>query len=149
MPTWPAHKIIPTSKLTADNAGNLDLNSHRRAVASATAALTAPSSSLPLPDSSPPPQTDMDDASSQTQTSLKRATQLTESSSSLNSVIIVLPTMSDNAPNSEPKSKKMKISVASSDQESFCVLSDVSIIEIDDIDTPHDEWLNKSHPMLT
>ena len=81
----------------------------------------------------------MDDASSQTQTSLKRATQLTESSSSLNSVIIVLPTMSDNAPNSEPKSKKMKISVASSDQESFCVLSDVSIIEIDDIDTPRDE----------
>ena len=148
MPPQPAWQIIPTSKLTADNAGDLELTSHRRVVASAAAALTAPSSSpssvSPLPDSSPPPQTDTEDASSQGQVPLKRPQAI--GSSSLNSVIVISPTTSDNAPNSDPRSKKAKTSVASSDQDLSHLLLDVSIISIDNIDNPHNEWLNKSHP---
>src|SRR5580693_4237813 len=55
-------KIIPSSKLTADNAGDLELPSHRKAVASASATLTAasltPSSPSSLTTSCPltPPQ---------------------------------------------------------------------------------------------
>lgn len=69
-PVWMATqstqcKIIPSSKFTADNAGDLELPSHCRAVASASAALTAPStcpsSPYPLPESSLPPQGDCTD----------------------------------------------------------------------------------------
>ena len=154
MPTRPAHRIIPTSKLMADNAGDLELTFHRRAVASATAALTAisaPSSRL-LPVSALPnsslPQTDTENASTPSWASLKRHPQATESSSSLNSVIIVSPTTPNNAPESGPKPKKMKTSaaLASSDQELSSTLLNVSIIDIDDIDDLHGERLNKSYP---
>ena len=75
MPTRPARKIFPSAKLAADNAGELELSTHRRAVASAAAASTAPPplSLSPLPESLPPPQTDTEDAADppQIQRSLK------------------------------------------------------------------------------
>ena len=66
MTTRGARKIIPSSKLTADNAGDLELPSHRKAVASASAALT-PSAPSPNPSSAslplPLPQADADNSS--------------------------------------------------------------------------------------
>src|SRR5271170_3534556 len=45
----PARKILPTAKLTAENAANLELTSHRRAVAVASACLAAsPQPSSPV-----------------------------------------------------------------------------------------------------
>ena len=161
MPTRPPRRIIPTAKLTADNAGDLELSTHRRAVATASAALAGPSpSSLSepspsplraLPESSPPPQTDTDDTSSvatdsfQTGRSSKRPSQAIASLPSVDSIIIVSPTTSDDLSRAH-KAKKKKTSATSGDQELSCGLSSVSIIDIDDIDNPLDEWLNKSNP---
>ena len=152
MPARPARKIFPTAKLTAENAGDLELTAHRRAVASASAALTAPppKSSSPLPESSPPPPTDTDDATTDSlqvqslQTSTKRRSEAMSSSLSLDSIIVISPTTSDGGPISTPPTKKAKIS-ASSGQESSLV-ADSSIIDIDDIDDPCEERLNKSFP---
>ena len=164
MPPRPARKIIPTAKLAADNAGELELTTHRRAVASASAAALAvplpnsssplpvsspplPASSPPLPASSPPPHTDTDDASDlvPVRGSLKRPSQVLQNSLSLDSVIVLSPTTSDNAPEAVPTAKKTKTSPPSEQAPSH-VLADSSIIEIDDIDDPRDERLNKNDP---
>ena len=164
MPTCPARKIFPSAKLAADNAGELELTTHCRAVASASAAaLTAPlpnsSSPLPaslpplpaslppLPASSPPPHTDTDDAADlvQVRGSLKQPSQVLQSSLSLDSVIVLSPTTSDNAPEAAPTAKKTK-TLPPSEQAPLLVLTDSSIIDIDDIDDPRDEWLNKNDP---
>ncbi|KAH9019409.1 hypothetical protein EDB84DRAFT_1566079 [Lactarius hengduanensis] len=153
----PSRKIIPTAKLTADNAGELELSSHRKAVASASAASKVPppislSTSSPLPDSSPPPQTDTDDALSlatdlsEVRSSSKRPSQAIRSSLSLDSITVLSHTTSDAGDDNTPKSKKTKTSPASGVQEPSHILPDVSIIEIDDIDNPQDERLNKSDP---
>jgi hypothetical protein len=147
MSTRPVRRIIPTSKLTADNAGDVELTSHRRAIASASAALTAacPPSSPSSPESSPPP-TDIEEASSRSQTrsSPKRPAQVVGRTLSRGSVIVVSPTTSDNESEPTPKSKKQKTTPAS--REASSVLPGSSIIDIDDIDDPHDERLNKSDP---
>jgi hypothetical protein len=148
MSTRPPQKIVPTAKLAADNAGDLELTSHRRAVVCASVAFTdpQPNCSSPLPGSSPPPQTDVDDApspapdSSQGQSSTKRPSQSVKSSLSLDSVIIVSPTTSDDAPDVAPKTKKPKNSQALGD-----VHADISVIDIDDIENPQDEPLNRSN----
>ena len=171
MPPRPARKIIPTAKLAADNAGELELTTHRRAVASASAAALAvplpnsssplpasspplpasspplPASSPPLPASSPPPHTDTDDASDlvPVRGSLKQPSQVLQNSLSLDSVIVLSPTTSDNAPEAVPTAKKTKTSPPSEQAPSH-VLADSSIIEIDDIDDPRDERLNKNDP---
>ena len=155
MPPRPTRRIIPTSKLTADNAGDLELTFHRRVVASATAALTAPSSNpssvSPLPDSSPPPQTDTDDVelvatdSCHTRSSSKRPSQSIADTPSVESIVIISPTTSDD-PSHAPKPKKTKTSMASGDNDLSHTLSGTSIIEIDDIDHPLDERLNKTNP---
>ena len=154
MPTRPARRIFPTAKLTADNAGDLELTTHRRAVAFASAALTAPphppSCSSPLPESLPPPPTDTDEAtdSFQVQTSQtlsKRRSEAMSSTLSLDSIILVSPTTSDDPPVNAPMSKRMKTSPLSG-QDDGRVLADRSIIEIDDIDDPRDERLNKLNP---
>lgn len=150
--TRPPRRIIPTFKLTADNAGELELASHRRVVAvasaSASAALTAPEPiSSPLPGSSPYPQTDTEDASSpaadtsQARSSSKRPYRTAQGSLSLDSVIVLSPTSSD-VPDGAPKTKKPKASLASGDQDT----SQISIIDIDDTEDPQDERLNKSDP---
>ncbi|KAH9159479.1 hypothetical protein EDB89DRAFT_1916094 [Lactarius sanguifluus] len=56
----PTRKIQPTAKLSIENAGSLELTSHRRAVASATSAVT-PTPLLPVSESMP---TDSDVGSS-------------------------------------------------------------------------------------
>jgi hypothetical protein len=122
----PLRKIIPSSKLTADNVGELELTSHRRAIAST--ALIAPASELastPLPESSPPPPTDTEDASSitadssQAQRALKRPSQsslsLDRSTFSFDSVIVISPTTTDDAPDTAPKAKKAKPTLAPGD----------------------------------
>ena len=148
-------------KLTANNAGDLELSTHRRAVTTASAALAGPlpsSSSEPspsplraLPESSPPPQTNTDDALSvatdsfQMGRSSKQPSQAIASSPSVDSIIIVSPTTSDDL-SCAHKVKKKKTSAASGDQELSRGLSSVSIIDIDDIDNPLDKRLNKSNP---
>jgi hypothetical protein len=175
MTTRISHKIIPSSKLTADNTGNLELPSHRKAVASASAALTA-ASPTPLSPSSlttacplTPPQ--IDDAprarplakcSSQASLSVdsvidispttvkgslltvdaprarplpKRSSQAMSSTISVDSVIDISPTTSDDASDSAPKAKKVKVSASSDQQVNLMVLPDgATIIEIDDIE---------------
>ena len=164
MPTCPAQKIFPSAKLAADNVGELELTTHRRAVVSASAAaLTAPlpNSSSPLPVSSPPlpaslpplpaslppPHTDTDDAADLVQVRglLKQPSQVLQSSLSLDSVIILLPITSDNAPEAVSTAKKMK-TLPPSEQEPSLVLADSSIIDIDNIDDPCNEQLNKNDP---
>ena len=146
-------RLILTTKLTAENAGELELTAHHRAVASVTAALAAlplkPSS--PLPESSPLPPTDTDDVTTdslQVQsilTSIKQCSEAMSSLLSLNSVIVLSPTTSNSGPISTPATKKAKIS-QSSGQESPLILADSSIIDIDDIDNPCEEQLNKLFP---
>lgn len=138
------HKKFPTVKLTAENAGDLELSSHRQAVTCATAA--PPSSSLlaslsPLPSSLLPPPTDTEDEPR----SPSKQPVPTVSSLSLDSIIVISPTMSDNASNPAPKSKKAKQTVASGDQEDIPP-DDGAIINIDDIDDLLDEPLNKANP---
>ncbi|KAH8979532.1 hypothetical protein EDB86DRAFT_2835865 [Lactarius hatsudake] len=152
----PVRKIIPSAKLTADNAGNLELTSHRMAIASASVASTAPqlsrtpATSSPLPESSPPPPTDTEDASSpaphlaQARTSSKRPSYATIKSH--DSVITVSSTTSDDTSEialMPPKLKRPKTSPIDREPE---VHTDFSIIDIDDIEDPEDERLNKLHP---
>ncbi|KAF8265903.1 hypothetical protein EI94DRAFT_1803773 [Lactarius quietus] len=96
----PARKIVPPARFT-DNAGEVELTSLCRGMVSMSASVTT---SSPLPASSPPPQTDTEDP---TQSSL-----LLES---LDSVIILLPTTSDEpdgTSNTTPQAKKTKTSLA-------------------------------------
>ena len=109
-----------------------------------------PSCSSLLPESSPSPPTDTDEAtdSFQVQTSQTLSKQCSEAMSStlsLNSIVVVSPTTSDDSPINAPVSKKTKISPLSG-QDDGHVLADSSIINIDDIDDPCDERLNKSNP---
>ena len=115
-------------------------------------ALTAPDLvSSPLPASSPPPQTDMEDDSSfadhsQAWGSPKWPSSALQESSSLDSIIILSLTTSDGAPhtsdiNPAPKAKKSKTLLTSGDLE-----GPMSIIDINDIDDPQDEQLNRSNP---
>jgi hypothetical protein len=162
----PAWKIFPSAKLAADNAGELELTTHCRAVASAAAALTISelprdSSPLPhypsLPPSSSPPLTDTDDAtlgattnSLQVQQHQKRPFQAISnspppisrmpSSDSRHSAIILSPTTSD--ADTAPTAKRVKAPVASP---SRAALTENSIIKIDDIDDPRDKQLNRSN----
>ena len=158
MPARPTRKIYPTAKLTADNAGDLELTTHRRAVASASAALTAPPQAppsylSPLPESSPPPPTDTDEATDflqvqAVQTLSKRRSDVMSSTLSLESVIIVSPTTSDGDAIEAPVSKKAKTSPSSGQDLSHAPgpPADGSIIDINDIDDPGSEQLNKSSP---
>ena len=138
------------AKLAADNAGELELTTHRRAVASAAAAASTappPNFSSPLPASSPPLLTDTEDTADQLQVrgSLKQTSHTLSSTLSLDSVIILSPTTSDNTPDAAPSSKKPK-TLPASEQEPLHVIAGSSIIDIDDIDDPHHERLNKSDP---
>jgi hypothetical protein len=143
----PQRKIFPSTKLAADNAGDLELSSHRKAVASASAQLrvpsptpSAPDSPLPSLASSLPPHEGFDDDTSlaadppQFRTISKRPSQVL-TSPSLDSVIVVSPTTSNDAHDPAPKAKKLKRSMAP--QES-------SLLSIDDIDDPNNKLLNKS-----
>ena len=150
MMSWPSCKIIPPARYAVDN--KLEPTPHPRTVVSASVALTAPDLvSSPLPASSPPPQTDMEDDSSfadhsQAWGSPKWPSSALQESSSLDSIIILSLTTSDGAPhtsdiNPAPKAKKSKTLLTSGDLE-----GPMSIIDINDIDDPQDEQLNRSNP---
>jgi hypothetical protein len=103
-----------------------------------------------LPPSSPPP-TDTDDTTDSLQVRhlKKRPSQAISSSLSTESVIILSPTPSDHAPELGPKvtdtartAKRVKVLPS---QQPSPVLVDSSIIDIDDINDPRDEQLNKSN----
>jgi hypothetical protein len=158
----PARTIVPTAKLTADNAGELELTSHCRAIASAFSASTAsrldyrpatsPITSSPLPESSPPPLTATENSSSlgssPVRGSSKRPSCPTRSTLSHDSIITISTSTSDDADtdidalDTAHRLKKAK-AVPSGDQEDH---TDTSIIDIDNIDDPNDEPLNKSDP---
>jgi hypothetical protein len=141
----PARKIFPASKLTADNAGDLELTSHRRAVACASAALlerpvVSLSRSLsPLPGSSPPPPTNTEDA---TDDALSQTRSSSKCSLSQDSIIVVSPTTSDVASDPAPNSKRVKPSVVPEPP----IPPEPPIIDIDDIDDPREELLNITDP---
>jgi len=138
----------------------MELSWHRKAVTMA-AMQQMPSgpihsgsvpSSSPLPESSPPP-TDIEDALpsamglSCTRVSLKRSNgSVLEKSNSLSSVVSISTTVSESSDAPPPavfasKSKKLKHSQAASD-----VQHEPTIIDIDDIEDPQEERLNKSYP---
>ena len=138
MSTRPFRTIKPTAKLAEDNAGDLELTSHRRAHAAASANSAPP----PAPASSSPraPSTDFDVESSPdpppTRTSTKRphAWPIFHNSHSLSA-------NNDDAsdsPDEAPIAKKSKPVATTGLQ------SDVSIIEIDDVEGIQDEQLNKT-----
>ena len=147
----PPCKIIPPARY-ADYVGELELTTHHRVTTSTSAALTPTmSTSSPLPGSSPPPPMDTEDTlwssptaadPSQAQRSLKRPAHSLQSSASLNSIIIVSPTTSDDVlDTSAPQIKKPKTSLRALTSSN----SQMSIIDIDNIDDPQDEQLNKSN----
>jgi hypothetical protein len=141
----PSHKIVPPARYK-ENVGELEQTSHCGAIMSVSAVSTAPElTSSPLCESLPPPQMDAEDASSladplQAQHSLKHPSHSIQNSLSLDSVIVLSPTTSDGAPDTVPQSKKPKNVLTSGNREDALT----SIIDIDNIDDPQDEWLNKS-----
>ena len=157
----PARKKFPAAKLNADNAGELELTSHRKAIASAAAALTVtmPPKDSPLPRypslplSSSPPPTDTDDISLGADTDSLQVPQgprclekrpLRATSSISSDGVIDLSSYTSDAADNAPAAKRAKTSPA---LPSHAVLTESSILEIDDVDDPRDERLNKSEPI--
>jgi hypothetical protein len=93
---------------------------HCRVTPAMSVALTATeSTSSPLPKSSSPPLTDTEDTlsaadPSQAQSSLKRPAHSIRSSATLDSIVIILPTTSDDIPDPVPQTKKPKMTLTSS-----------------------------------
>jgi hypothetical protein len=149
----PPRRILPSAKLNSDNAGELELSSHRRAVASASVVSARPpldspvASSSPLPESSQHPLTDTEDdptplpARSSSKRPSLSAIQSSHSSSSIISVTSTTTASSD-APDLDisPKQKKPKTSGVQD------VHSETLIIDINDIEDPQTEPLNKTDP---
>jgi hypothetical protein len=154
MSSRPTRKIQPTAKLTAENAGDLELSSHRRAVTSASlaaphpqGAAVTPSSTIPEPlESTSAPGTglrsspDPVQAPTATSTSTKRphprpllrATTIPDDESN-----------STDIPDEAPKAKKAK---TTPHQAGSGLHADTSIIEIDDGNDLQSERLNKIDP---
>ncbi|KAH9013230.1 hypothetical protein EDB85DRAFT_2158375 [Lactarius pseudohatsudake] len=133
------------AKLSAENAGNLELTSHRRAVTVTSVGLAStpqPSPPVPEPFASTTP-TDFDEESSfpgpgpvPTQTSTKRPGQLSSHST--------LDMVDDAGVAVDvPKAKKLKKTPR---QLTTGLQADVSIIEIDDVDNLQNERLNRTDP---
>ena len=138
----PICKIQPTAKLTSDNAGDLVLTLHHRAVVSAGLAVpSTPSSSVSerLPSRAP---TDTDVASlpgPPPRTSTKRP----QAHISSNMLVVDNGTSIAKVQDDTPKSKKPK---ATPGQPAAQLQHEMSIIEIDDLDDPLTEQLNKTSP---
>lgn len=157
MSSQPQRKIFPSAKLNSDNAGELKLTSHCSAVAASTAPppLPQPTStpviiSRVIPESSPPLPMDTDDEAppvtdSESHCSSKRTSTSTVKSSLSHDSIISISTTSLDADLEElvwpPITKKAKKSAPLGDQGEP---SEVSVIDIDNIEDPDDELLNKS-----
>ena len=147
MSSHPIRKIRPTAKLTTDNAGELILTLHRRAVVSAGLAAPSPPSSPVserLPSRAP---TDTDAASSPgppPHTSTKRP----QAHVSGNMLVVDNGTDIADVQDDAPKSKKPKATAATAATpgQTATLQHETLIIEIDDLDDPLTERLNKSSP---
>ena len=153
MSSRPVRKIFPTAKLTAENAGELELTSHRRAIAAAVAA-PRPQSPSSSPCSAPPepmeptPATAVDPTSPElvpacalTTNKRPRARPLVQATS-LSSIQTVPDAYTDS--DDAPKLKKAK---AMPPQVGSVLEAEVSIIETDDHDDDQQvEQLNKMSP---
>ena len=147
MSSHPIRKIWPSAKLTSDNAGEILLTSHHRAIVSAAglAALSAPSSLVSeCPGSTMP--TDFDMASSPDPshcTSIKRAYALAN-----------IPVVNNSADTTDVEvdtdSHKFKKSKATSTpgQSAARPQYNLSIINIDDTNDPQSKQLNKTDTMV-
>ena len=142
----PPRKIVLPTRY-ADYVGEPELTTHRRVATSTSVALTATTTTSPLPESSPPPPTDTEGTSmaadpSPAQRPLKCPAYSLQSSASLDSIIVVSPTTSDDVLDTgAPQTKKPKTTLRALTSSN----SQASIIDIDDIDDPQEERLNKSN----
>ncbi|KAH9006048.1 hypothetical protein EDB84DRAFT_1447613, partial [Lactarius hengduanensis] len=130
-----------TAKLSAENAGSLELTSHRRAVASASLA-AAPTPLLPVSESTPTGLESSDEPSSSPDPVSARMTKQPRA---------IPPAVSDNqgddgnttdVPDDAPAAKKVKTTSG----QAIGLQADISIISIDDVDNLENERLNKSDP---
>ena len=140
----PARKIFPPARYTTDNA-ELELPSCRRApVPSQPTSTPSMTSSLP-PSSSPPPLTDTEDDLPAPRSSKRRLHDPIKSTLSNDSIITVATSADDtdaDTPNMAQNPKKAKVNAPGDQGEP----SEISVINIDDIQDPDDERLNKSQP---
>jgi hypothetical protein len=128
MSSRPIRKIIPSAKLTAENVGDVELTSHRRAIAASTLDASEREST---PGSEPAMDTVSSDlVPAHTSIPLKRprARPLSQATS--------IQTIADEDMDSVP-SKKAKTSAVSAPQ------AEASVILIDDGDDPKNDRLNK------
>ena len=143
----PICKIFPTARLTAENAGDVELTSHRRAITAAAAA-PQPQSPPSSPCSGPPNPVEPTPAvvtvsptsvPAHASTTTKHSCPLLQAAS-FSSIQTVLddPTDSDDTP-------KVKKSKATSQQVRSALETDVSIIKIVGNDQQV-KWLNKINP---
>ena len=190
MASHPICKKVPTTKLSADNASELELSSHRTVIAELTAAPSAtpaaPSASSALVPAARPATADVAPAapsshlvpssqapSGRPQNSFipnsdTESTPLTPTDAAAPSRCLAPPTrvpkrprnpfilrsdsetdpevVPDDHPAPNPKAKKVKKSVESTNEGITGLHADVSIISIDDVDDPRDERLNKTDP---
>ena len=164
MSSCPSHTIYPSAKLTAENAGQLELSTHHHAVASASA-LAAPthgettiatsgppgstpsitSSPLPLPDLQPrvdktlaPRYQPSNSAPQSSGKCLANNTSSARASTPATSV--------DDIDDGMPTTKKAKTVWPSDTLDSLGMHSDVQVMDIDDVSDPCKESLNESDP---
>ena len=152
MSTRPAHKSIPTAKLTADNAGDVELTAHHRAIAAAAASAPQPQSAPPtsslLSDSLEPTPEPTSATATDSALASNQVNAPTSTSTKRPRPCPLLPTTSlktlanDTDLDKTPKPKKTKKTKATPRQAGSGLQTEVSIIEIDDGDSPH-ELLNK------
>jgi hypothetical protein len=153
MSSRPARKIVPTAKLTAENAGDLELTSHRSAIAATLAAPQpqrtpfVPSSPVSEPlqptlatDTSPASSPDQVPVRTSTSTKRPRPRPLLPANS-----IQTIPddNIDSDGADDAPKVKKAK---ATPHQVGSMLQTEASIIEINDGDDQQNERLNKIDP---
>ncbi|KAH9009351.1 hypothetical protein EDB84DRAFT_1571258 [Lactarius hengduanensis] len=148
MSARPSRTIYPSAKLTADNAGELELTSHRRAVASAASVVQhrppdSPASTTVKPT---PPNSDNAPAPSLTPSDLAPAR---TSCKRPHDVAVnkppSVPTLNDDR-DGVLNSKKAKTQARPDTDTDTGMHSDVEVMDIDDVDDPRDETLNKTDP---
>ncbi|KAH8983923.1 hypothetical protein EDB92DRAFT_2036906, partial [Lactarius akahatsu] len=136
----PSRTIYPSTKLTADNAGELELTSHHRAVASAASIVQhrPPDSPASITVKPMPPNSDNAPAPS------LMPSDLVPARTSFNKPPSVL-TLNDDC-DGVLNSKKAKTQARPDTDTDTGMHSDVEVMDIDDVDDPHDETLNKTDP---
>jgi len=150
----PTCTIHPSSKLHADNIGQIEISAHRSAVTSVVArhGLASFSTQVPnVPNEPNVPTSDDAPATPDSATALHKCPlgshQSTLSTQSLSTVVSSDPSLDNytDSPDDNVNHKKTKKSHDSS-SDNVDIHSNVKIMDIDDIEDPQ-ESLNKSNPM--